>query len=325
MTAIIPFDSGNLPAHIRRSTTNKMVGSSPTGFPVISIKGKVFHQVRGGERTLITKPGEDDPAASLEVVVLDLNAHNSKVFYANGFVEGENGKPTCYSNNGKAPETDAAEPQSKSCATCPHNQWGARISNEGKKLKACADSRRLAIATPDTPADPLLLRVPAASLKAMGEYGKIVAARGLDLHQVITKIGFDYSVAHPALTFKPVGVIADAAMAAEIDAARALEVVAQITGEKPTPPSDVPAEESPAALVAAPQVVATPKPAAQAAPKPAKATSAAAAVEAAVAAAATTKKAVVQVEAPTVVTEVKESSSLEAQIGDLMDGMDFDN
>jgi hypothetical protein len=322
MSAIIPFDSGNLPAIVRRSTSNKMASSaSPTGFPVISIKGKVFHQVRGGERTLITKPGEDDPASSLEVVILDLNSHNSKVFYANGFVEGENGKPTCYSNNGKVPEADAAEPQAKSCAACAHNQWGSKISNDGKKGKSCADSRRMAIATPDTPADPMLMRVPAASLKAMGEYGKIIQARGLDPHQVITRIGFDYTVAHPALTFKPVGIIAEAAMVAEIDAARAAEVVGQITGEKVTPSSDVPPEEAPVAIeapkpVAPAPVAAAPKPAAPkpAAPKPA-------AVDAAVAAAATTKKVAVQVET----APAQDTSSLESQIGGMLDGMDFDN
>lgn len=313
MTAIVPFDSGNLPSHIRRSTApNKMASAaSAGGFPVISIKGKVFHIVRGGDRTLITKPGEDDPAASLEVVVLDLNAVNSKVFYANGYQEGNDSKPTCYSNNGKHPEADAAEPQAKQCATCVHNQWGSRITADGKKGKSCADSRRMAIATPDAPSDPMLVRVPAASLKAMGEYGKILSSRGLDPHHVITKIGFDYSVAHPALTFKPVGIINDAAMMAEIEAARKADVVAQITGEAPMPAADTPAEEAP---------VATPAPA-PAAPKAAKpAATKADAVEAAVATAAATKKADVKVEAKPAAT-----GGLEDEISGMIEGMDFDD
>jgi hypothetical protein len=274
----------------------------------------VFHIVRGGERTLITKPGEDDPAASLEVVVLDLNGVNSKVYYASGYQEGNDSKPTCYSNNGKHPEADSAEPQAKLCASCAHNQWGSRITPDGKKGKSCSDSRRMAIATPDAPADPMLVRVPAASLKAMGEYGKILASRGLDPHHVITKIGFDYSVAHPALTFKPVGIINDAEMAAEIEAARKAEVVGQITGETPTPAADTPAEEAPVATAAA---APAPAPAKPAAPKAAPATKAAA-VEAAVATAATTKKADVKV-------ETKAPGNLEDEISGMIDGMDFDD
>jgi hypothetical protein len=316
MTAIVPFDSGSLPAHIRRSSApNKMASAaSAAGFPVISIKGKVFHIVRGGERTLITKPGEDDPAASLEVVVLDLNAVNSKVFYANGYQEGNDSKPTCYSNNGKHPEADSSEPQAKLCASCVHNQWGSRITADGKKGKSCADSRRMAIATPDAPADPMLVRVPAASLKAMGEYGKILSTRGLEPHHVITKIGFDYSVAHPALTFKPVGIINDGEMMAGIEAARKADIVAQITGEAPTPAAEAPVEEA-APAIAAPAPTPAPAPAPAKAAKPAA--TKADAVEAAVATAATTKKADVKVE--------KKPGGLEDEISGMIEGMDFDD
>lgn len=330
---IVPFDSPTLPAILARRPTvrsNKLFsGSASTGFPVISIKGKVFHSVRGGDRTLITKPGEDDPAASIEVVIIDVNEHKSKVYYTGGFIEGENAKPTCYSNNGVGPEADAAEPQSKKCSTCTHNQWGSRISDSGAKGKACSDSRRLAIATPDTPADPMLMRVPAGSMKAMEEYGKILAARGVEPHEVITRIGFDYSVAHPALTFKPIGFISDAEQLAEIKRQMLTEVVGQIIGVKVIPPSDaVPPEADPEpAKAAAPAPVAqapAPAPApAPAAPRPAR-VAPADAVEKAVAAAAPTKKVNVTVEAaPAMPTQ--DTSALESQIGSMIDGMDFDD
>ena len=322
---IIPFDSGKVPSAIATifgsPDTNDIVGNSTAGgFPVISIKGKVFHITRGGERTLITKPGEDDSAASLEVVVLRANPDNSKVYYANGYQEGSDSKPNCYSNNGRTPEADAAEPQSKSCATCVHNQWGSRITADGKKGKTCADSRRIAIATVDTPNDPMLVRVPAASLKAFVEFGKLLQARGVHPQTVVTKLGFDYSVAHPSLTFKPVGLIGDVEQLTEIKKASESELVAQIVGLKATAPANAPAEEAVAPAPAAIPVAAAaaPKPAA---PKPAAKPSA---VDTAVAAAATTKKVEVKVEAAPAAAPAA-SAALEDQISSMIDGMDFDD
>jgi len=324
-TNIVPFDSGKVPASIFAifgdPSTNDIVGNrgGGGGFPVVSIKGKVFHITRGGEKTLITKPGEDDPAASIEVVLVRANPSNSKVYYANGYQEGSDAKPACYSNSGVKPEADAQEPQAKTCATCQHNVWGSRITESGKKGKACTDSCRIAVATVDTPNDPMLIRVPAASLKALTEYGKIVAARGVKPEACITRIGFDYSVAHPALTFKPVGLIGDADTLQEIKDVRDGDLVAQIVGIAATPAADVPVEDNAEAAAPAPtKAVTAPKPAA---PKPAVPTTAA--VEKAVAAAATTKRVSVAVEAPAAAANDK--SGLEAEIGNLIDGMDFDN
>jgi hypothetical protein len=55
----------------------------------------------------------------------------------------------------------------------------------------------------------MLLRVPAATLKVLGEYGAQLAKRSFAPEYVITKIGFDYSVAHPALTFKAVRLVTE--------------------------------------------------------------------------------------------------------------------
>lgn len=328
---IIPFESAKVPAVITQMFGNAagdLVGTAASGgFPVVSIKGKVFHIQRGDERTLITKPGEDDPAASIEVVIVKANPNRSKVFYANGYQEGESAKPNCYSNDGIEPAADAQEPQSKKCATCAHNQWGARVTSDGRKAKACSDSRRIAIATVDTPADPMLLRVPAASMKAMEDYGKQLAARGLPPQAVVTKIGFDYSVAHPQLTFKPVGLIGEPGLLNEIKKVADSELAATIVGTKPMVPQQ--SEAAAPAVVdeeAAPEVEvkvappAAPKPVA-AKPKPAPKADP---VEEAVAAAATTKKATVKVE-----TEVKPAAkaveAAEQSIESMLGELDFDD
>jgi len=206
MSDMVAIKSSKLPAHLqgKAKTSNVFAAAvSAGGFPVVSIKGKVFHIQRGDERTLLTKPeGDGEPAASLECVILAANPNKSKVFYEGGYEEGSVSKPTCYSNDGLAPATDAEAPQAKKCAVCPHNQWGSRITESGGKGKACSDSMRICITPAGMLNDPMLLRVPAATLKTLGQYGSQLAKRGVDPHHVVTRIGFDYSVAHPALTFK---------------------------------------------------------------------------------------------------------------------------
>ena len=273
MSALIPFEKASLPAELASLFSaigdDDLTSGISAGFPVISIKGKVFHLNRGGDKTLITKPDSDDPAASLELVILKANPHISKVYYVTGYVEGSDDKPDCYSNNGDVPAPDAQSPQSSKCSVCPHAQWGSKITESGKKAKACNDSRRLAVAPLGQLNDPMLLRIPATSLDPLKQYGDMVKKRGLKYNAVGTKIGFDYTVAHPALTFKPMGMLpADLLrQVAEIMNSDAVNEILGSTGfdavvevpAKPTEPVEAPAPE--------PEVVAP-------TPKKAKATSA---------------------------------------------------
>jgi hypothetical protein len=240
MSDMVAIKSGGLPAHLKGKTkTDNLFAAAVAvgGFPVISIKGKVFHIQRGDERTLVTKlDSDDEPASSLELVILSVNPNKSKVYYNSGFVEGSVAKPTCYSNNGVAPATDAEEPQSKKCAVCPHNQWGSRITDSGGKGKSCGDSMRLCVSAAGMINDPMLLRVPAATLKTLGLYGTQLSKRGVEPQYVITKVGFDYNVAHPALTFKAVRFVSEEELSlVEETTKEEANIIGQITGvdEKP--------------------------------------------------------------------------------------------
>ena len=233
-TKLIPFESASLPAFLQETfgLTNDLLVSGGGGYPTVSIKGKVFTLKRGDEKTLITD-SNDEPARSLEVVILKAGPAGdklSKVYYASGYTEGSDAKPLCYSNDGIAPGVNATEPQSKSCATCPKNVWGSHVSEDGKKNKACSDSKRLAIAPAGQVNDPMLMRVPAASLKALTAFGQQLAKRGVPYQAVVAKIGFDYSVAHPALTFKPVGFV-DESTLMEIKEVVDSDLVKRICGE----------------------------------------------------------------------------------------------
>lgn len=237
MSNLIPFDSAKVPASIAKAFSisfDDFSTGQKGGFPVISIKGKVFHIKRGDEKTLVTKPdGDGEPAASLEVIVLKTHPGVAKTYYSKGFSEGSVEKPDCYSNDGTAPAADAQSPQAKKCAACPHNQWGSKITEDGKKGKSCADVKRLAVAPAGQINDPMLLRVPAASLKTWDQYVDLLKKRGVPPPAVVTKVGFDYTVAHPALTFKPVGFI-DEAMAVEVKEVLDTDVVQNIIGGAPT-------------------------------------------------------------------------------------------
>lgn len=206
MSDMIAIKSNKLPAHLQgKAKANNLFAAAMQvgGFPTVSIRGKEFNVRRGDEETLITN-ADGDAAGSIDAIVVSANPNKSKVYYAETFKEGSVAKPTCYSNDGTAPSVNAEEPQAKKCATCPHNQWGSKITDNGGKGKACGDSMRLCIAAADQINDPMLLRVPAATLKALGQYGAQLARRGVEPHHVVTKIGFERGVAYPSLTFKAV-------------------------------------------------------------------------------------------------------------------------
>lgn len=198
-------DALSLPAHLRGSaaTSDDLSGGLSGGYPVISIKGKRFAISDGGSREVIMRPDEpDEPASSLQVVIVKSNPHLSKVYYEAGYSEGSDAKPTCYSNNGVGPAADAQSPQSPTCAVCPHNEWGSRISDSGGKGKACSDSRRIAVCPVGELDRPMLLRIPAATLRELANYAGNLKRRNAPYQALVTKLSFDNNVAHPKLNFK---------------------------------------------------------------------------------------------------------------------------
>lgn len=248
-TQIIPFDSVKLPAHLRGAKPgmlDDLFAGTGGGFPVMSIKGKVFAIRRGAEKQVLTRPDDDDtPAASVDVVLLRAQPGKSKTFYLKGYVEGEDARPDCTSSNGVEPDAGVPSKQAEKCALCKHNQWGSKISESGKELKACQDNKRLAIAAPGQLNDPMLLRVPPASFKALDEYAKLLKTRGVDYNQVLTKVSFVMDAATPQLKFRPVGFL-DEAGYTEASELFHSDLVQQIIGM-------IPVEEGSAAEFEAPE------------------------------------------------------------------------
>lgn len=225
-TEVKAFDKNTLPADLAGFFDAESMGDDLSagvagGFAILSFRGSKWRIKAAGEETLITTDdGEANPV--VEVIFLKASPDVSKVFYDHKYVEGSDEPPTCMSVNGIIPDADSTKPQATSCAACPHNEWGSRMTDAGKKAKACQDSRRIAVVPMgDIPNEqnggPMLLRVPAASLNDLKTYGLGMKNKGFPYNTIVTKLGFDPAASYPKLTFRPVRRInqAEAAQIAE--------------------------------------------------------------------------------------------------------------
>jgi hypothetical protein len=185
-----------------------LVAGTSGGFGVLSFRGSRWRiKHKGDEQAVVSPDGE--PIASLQLVLLKGNAAISKMYYAKSFEDGDAAAPDCMSVDGITPDASVAKPQSKTCATCPHNVWGSKITPAGKKTKRCSDHRRVAVLPAGNLKNeqfggPMLLRIPAASLADLSTYGAKLRANGVAYNTIVTKVGFDTNASYPKLTFSAV-------------------------------------------------------------------------------------------------------------------------
>jgi len=215
MNAIVKSDLGQMPTSVAslfagqgKAAAADLTTGVMAGFPTISYRGKVWRIKKGGEEQNYLD-ANGDAVQSLELVIAKATPTLAKVYYKQAFEEGSTAKPDCWSADGIKPDQNVTEPVCKSCAACPNNAWGSRIGDNGKAGKLCADRRRMAVVGPADLAnngvdcEKLLLHAPAGSLKGLKEYAeKQLAPKGIPYYAVVTRIGFDPTVAHPMLTFR---------------------------------------------------------------------------------------------------------------------------
>lgn len=211
---VVPFAGGKVPVALQGTTdVDDLSAGVSGGFAVMSFRGSRWKiKYQGEEHPILNADG--DPVASLEAVILKANPHITKNYYEQGYTEGAAEAPDCFSLDGVHPDPGVENPQSQTCARCPKNVFGSRITPAGKKAKACQDNRRLAIVPAadlenDTFGGPMLLRIPAASLAELALMGKNLKARGFPYNAVTVRIGFDMDVSYPKLTFRPVRPLTD--------------------------------------------------------------------------------------------------------------------
>lgn len=249
---IIPFENHKVPAVASELSRKYLAINSDVAtfanHPTISIKGKVFSIVKDGQRKQLTKTDDDGeiiPVASISISVLRANL-KARVYYADAYEEDSaaGARPTCHSLDGIAPANDSEVKQAAKCQLCPHAVWGSKTGDmESGKGTACSPNARLAVAAPDKPSEPMLLRVPPASIKAFRDAVKLGEARQLPYNQLVMRIGFDREAASPKLTFKPVGVLDDGHYQTVADMYEN-EVVQQIVGVAAQAAAALPAPET---------------------------------------------------------------------------------
>jgi hypothetical protein len=141
-----------------------------------------------------TLEGDEDRSELTGVIVLWKNVRQ---YYATSFDEAPNMPPTCSSPDGVIglghPDHEGADdpegpPITRECATCPQAQWG---SGNGKG-QACQQNRLLFMLT-EGDMLPLVVKLPATSIKPCAEYFKKLTRTGKPFFAVQTKITLERS------------------------------------------------------------------------------------------------------------------------------------
>ena len=251
------------------------------GFSVWGYKGKVWSIKRGGTDTALVDQNTGDPMNSIELVLVKASTTLSKTFYPDGYSEGQSLRPTCWSSNGSIPDADVESPRCSSCKKCPHDVFGSRMTDNGKKAKACQDTKRIAVVPlndldNDALNGPMLLRIPAGSLKELRTYQDMLKGNRIPYFAVGTRVSFDIKEAYPKFLFKPIRPLKDDE-ALKILELREDDRVARILNEGsehrdveeqavPGIEFEQPAPIAPVAVAPKPAPVVAPKPAPKAAP-----------------------------------------------------------
>jgi hypothetical protein len=208
----LPKGFGPVPAAFAASAgtpNDDLAGGVASSYAVMGYRGKVWSMKYQGTEEPLMRDDGDGPRNSVEVVLVKASPQISKIFYASGYVDGSTAAPDCWSGNGVTPDASVQVKQHATCADCPMNAWGSRITEAGKQGKACADSRRMAVVPVADMANeayggPILLRVPAASLKDLKAYGDFLNGYQFPYYAVVTKVSFDAKEAFPKFVFSAV-------------------------------------------------------------------------------------------------------------------------
>lgn len=206
MSNIVPIKSHAVAALNSRLGAMVQTMTTPSFgsvFPRISTNKRSFSIVRSGEEPVTIKEGRNN-VAELPVIVLAANPGVYKAWYEKKYVPGtEPEAPACFSSDGVKPHAASAKKQCDTCAMCPRNVFGSRVSETGKKAKECTDSKRLLVVSPKSiDGEVYVVNVSATALKAWNTYVKMLTRGGVYPQTVITLLSFNEDTDFPQLQFQ---------------------------------------------------------------------------------------------------------------------------
>ena len=154
LPATVAFHA-SLPAFMRDPSVMAEASSlgamfASRAFPRVSIEGNRFSLILTDGTVLPVN--QLDPKTGtpfIDVVFIAWRPNVTKTWYAEGYVQGQESEPACFSMDGVRPDPSSAQPQSATCAACPKNAFGSGGNGRGK---ACGDKQRTVILlASDTP------------------------------------------------------------------------------------------------------------------------------------------------------------------------------
>ena len=255
------LSTAKLPAHLAAlaggtsAVATSLLTGAPTSVPRISLKQGRF-RIREGQDEFVLE------TLHLDAVIVGAVAAVSKMYYIKPWNPGdEPTAPDCHSIMGDKPAGDSASPQNDICATCPKNEWGSKLTPAGKEVKACADSRRMAVVSADDPEKVYLLVTPAASMRNLTKYIKDLSMHGVKPEMVCTRMSFDTEAEYPLLNFAFAGYISEevaGVVTTKLNSVEVKDALGLLNVAAATPALPKPQVQKPVPQVQAPTPVAEP-------------------------------------------------------------------
>ena len=187
-------------------------------FASITFKGKVWGiRHRGQTQQLLTRDpttGQVIAIPYIDIIIVKSATAISKTFYIDKYKEGDYRQPDCWSTNGQVPDPAAPRKQSVTCKGCQWDAFGSRTMDDGRKGKACADNKRIAVVPAadlknEAFGGPMLIKLPPSSFAGLSELEVQLHMQGYTYFALIMRLTFDHQAAFPKIVFTPIGVLND--------------------------------------------------------------------------------------------------------------------
>ncbi len=238
----LPSFASLRPTGLTQAAVSGVGGARP---PHISIDQNRFSLVdsTGNVKQLPPIVTGQTAVVALDVVFIDANPKPSKIYWGTTpYTPNSINPPVCFADNGIAPSSQALQPQSPTCAACPHNAIGSAISKfSGASIKACQDFKKLAAVVSGQGVDDIefLMQIKPGSFKNWSTYinwlktQKMADGSSPELFDVVTRMTFE---SQGVLKFEPVAAVAgNAALEAQIVAAWQKGSTGDLVGKNDTP------------------------------------------------------------------------------------------
>lgn len=188
-------------------------------FASLTFKGKVWGiRHRGVTQQLLARDPQTGAIIgaipTVDIIILKSATAISKNYYIGKYQEGDFNQPDCWSTNGQVPDPAAPKKQSNTCRGCPHDAFGSRTMDDGRKGKACSDSKRVCVVPAadiknEAFGGPMLLKLPPSSFAGLSELENQLHMQGYSYFGLVMRLSFDHQAAFPKIIFTPVRVLND--------------------------------------------------------------------------------------------------------------------